>query len=139
MLESLRSHPFAFPALEVVHIVGIALLIGNLVLLELRAFGMGSALPVKALARLSLTVALAGFGLVASSGLLMFAMQATELLTNRAFLAKMLLLAPAGCNAAWFHARGGLERLDRLAKLQMVVSTILWLSVIACGRWIAYI
>jgi hypothetical protein len=51
----------------------------------------------------------------------------------------MLLLATAGCNAAWFHARGGMERLDRLAKLQMVVSTILWLSVIACGRWIAYI
>ena len=42
------SHPLAYPALEVVHIVGIALLLGNLVLLELRVWGLGAELPVRA-------------------------------------------------------------------------------------------
>lgn len=139
MFESLRSHVWAYPALEVVHIIGIALLLGNLVLLELRVFGLGADLPVKALSRLSLGIALAGFSVVAASGLLMFASQPAELLANRAFTLKMLLLLAAGCNAAWFHGRGSLDKLDGLARAQMAVSTLIWLSVVACGRWIAYV
>jgi hypothetical protein len=139
MFESLRAHVWAYPALEVVHIIGIALLLGNLVLLELRVFGLGAALPVKDLSRLSLGAALAGFSVVAASGLLMFASQPAELLANRAFTLKMLLLLTAGCNAAWFHGRGSLEKLDGLAKAQMALSTLVWLAVIACGRWIAYV
>jgi hypothetical protein len=139
MFEALRSHPWAFPALEVVHLVGIALLLGNLVLLELRVFGLAAALPMAALARLSLGIAVSGFGLAAASGLLMFASQASELLTNRAFTLKMGLLVAAGCNAAWFHARGSLQRLDGLARGSMLLSTLIWLGVITCGRWIAYL
>ncbi|GAB3474735.1 hypothetical protein [Polaromonas eurypsychrophila] len=139
MFESLRSHVWAYPALEVVHIIGIALLLGNLVLLELRVFGLGADLPVKALSRLSLGIALAGFSVVAASGLLMFASQPAELLANRAFTLKMLLLLAAGCNAAWFHGRGSLDKLDGLARAQMAVSTLIWLAVVACGRWIAYV
>ncbi len=139
MFATLKSHVWAYPALEVVHIVGIALLLGNLVLLELRVFGRGAALPVKDLARLSLAVALCGFGLVAASGLLMFATQPAELLSNRVFTLKMLLLMLAGCNAAWFHGRGSLARLDGLARAQMLASTVVWLAVVVCGRWIAYV
>lgn len=139
MFATLKSHVWAYPALEVVHIVGIALLLGNLVLLELRVFGRGAALPVKDLARLSLSVALCGFGLVAASGLLMFATQPAELLSNRVFTLKMLLLMLAGCNAAWFHGRGSLARLDGLARAQMLASTVVWLAVVVCGRWIAYV
>jgi hypothetical protein len=80
-----------------------------------------------------------GFSLAAASGLLMFASQAAELLTNRAFTLKMLLLMLAGCNAAWFHGRDSLGRLDALARVQMVLSTLIWLAVVACGRWIAYV
>jgi hypothetical protein len=138
MFEAIRSHAWAYPALEVVHIAGIALLLGNLVLLELRVFGRGAALPVKDLARLSLTLAAIGFSMAAASGLLMFASQPAELLANRAFTLKMLLLLAAGCNAAWFHGRGSLDRLDGLARAQMLLSTLIWLSVIVCGRWIAY-
>lgn len=138
MFATLQGHPWAYPALEMVHIAGIALLLGNLVALELRVFGWGAALPVGPLARLSLTLALGGFALAATSGLLMFATQPAELLANRAFTLKMLLLFLAGCNAAWFHARGSLQRLDGPARVSMLLSTLVWLAVIACGRWIAY-
>jgi len=138
MLGALQSHPWAYPALEALHIVGIALLLGNLVALELRVFGRVQALPVVALARLSLGLAIGGFALAAASGLLMFATQPAELLANRSFLWKMGLLAAAGCNAAWFHGRGSLSKLDATARVQMLMSTALWLAVVFCGRWIAY-
>ena len=107
-------------------------------LLELRVFGRGAELPLRALARLSLGTAAAGFSLAAASGLLMFASQPGDLLANRAFTLKMLLIFTAGCNAAWFHARGSLERADTLARVSMAVSTLIWVAVVACGRWIAY-
>jgi hypothetical protein len=138
MFAALQSHPWAYPVLEIVHICGIALLLGNLVLLELRLFGRGAQLPIQPLARLALGTAVTGFSLAAGSGLAMFASQPGELLANRAFTLKMLLLFAAGCNAAWFHRRGSLARNDRAARLQIFVSTLLWVAVIACGRWIAY-
>lgn len=134
----LAAHAWAYPALEVVHIVGIGLLLGNLFLVELRVWGLGAALPVVALGRFALGVALCGFGLAAASGLVMFASQPAELLANRAFMLKMVLLMVAGLNAALFHARGGVARADGRARAQTALSLGLWLGVIICGRWIAY-
>lgn len=138
MLTSLATHPWAYPALEVLHLLGIALVLGNLVLVEVRVFGAGAALNAEALARLSLGLVAAGFGLVLLSGLLMFTTQPQELLASRSFALKMALMSLALCNAAWFHARGGLRLLDATARVQMVLSSLLWLGVLAAGRWIAY-
>ena len=84
MFAALQTHPWAFPVLGILHIIGIALLLGNLVLFELRVWGLGAALPVTDLARLALSLAVLGFSLCAVTGLLMFASQALELLSNRA-------------------------------------------------------
>jgi hypothetical protein len=138
MFSALQSHAWAYPALEATHIVGIGLLLGNLFALELRVFGRAAALPMQPMARLSLSIALGGFTLAAASGSLMFATQPAELLANRAFVIKMGLLLAAGCNAGWFHARGSLRKLDALARVQMLLSTAIWLAVVFCGRWIAY-
>lgn len=137
-IPAIATHPWAYPALEAVHIVGIALLLGNLVLLELRIWGVAPALPLRALARPALGLALGGFGLAAASGLTMFAANPAELLANRSFVVKMGLLMLAGVNAALFHARGGLARPDAVARAQTVLSLGLWLTTIALGRWIAY-
>ena len=124
--------------MEVIHIIGIGLLLGNLVLLELRVFGRGAALPVPELARLSLTLVAIGFSLAALSGTVMFVTQPGDLLANRTFTLKMLLLFVAGSNAALFHARQSLDKLDGFARLQMIVSTVIWVAIIVLGRWIAY-
>lgn len=135
---AIATHTWAYPALEVVHIVGIGLLLGNLALVELRVWGLGKALPLPALAHLALRLALAGFCLAALSGLTMFASQPGELLANRVFVIKMGLLMLAGLNAAAFHVRDGLHRLDAFARAQTALSLGLWVAVITCGRWIAY-
>jgi hypothetical protein len=132
------SHPWLYPGLEVVHLLGVALLVGNLVAFESRVLGWGQALPLQALARLSLVLALCGFGLAALSGLMMFAAHPGEMLANRAFVLKMGLLVLAGTNAALFHARAGLQRMDRLARVQTLASLGLWIGAMIAGRWIAY-
>lgn len=139
MLVALGAHPWAYPMLETVHLLGVGLLLGNLALLELRVFGWGVALPIQPLARLSLGLVLTGFCLAAITGLLMFGTQPQELLANRVFTVKMGLLMLAGCNAAWFHARQSLQRLDATARLSMGLSGVLWLGVLTCGRWIGYV
>ena len=139
MLSGLASHPWAYPMLEVAHLLGVSLLLGNLLLLELRVFGLGAALPVPALARLSLTLAGLGFVLAAVTGLTMFGTMPGELLANRVFTVKMLLIMLAGCNAAWFHGRDSLRRLDATARWLMGTSTVIWLLVLTCGRWIGYV
>jgi hypothetical protein len=131
--------PWAYPALEVIHLIGVALLLGNLVLLELRVFGRGAALPVSELARLSLMLVAIGFSMAAISGTVMFATQPGDLLANRAFTLKMLLLFVAGSNAAMFHARQSFEKMDLTARMLMLVSSVIWVAIIALGRWIAYV
>ena len=138
MFADLAAHPWAYPALEVVHLIGIALILGNLIALECRVFGFGRAIPMRPLARLSSTLAVCGFLLAAASGLLMFATQPGELLANRLFTLKMLALMLAGGNAAWFHARDSIGRLDAIAKAQVLASTLIWIGVVALGRWLAY-
>jgi hypothetical protein len=135
----ISASTWAYPALEAMHIVGISMLVGSLLLLELRVWGFGVAIPVRDLSRLALSVSVAGFGLAAFSGLLMFASQPGELLANRAFLVKMGVLTVAGTNAALFHARDGLTRLDAVARVQTAASVGLWIAVIILGRWIAYL
>ena len=139
MFKGIELSSWGYPVLEIVHILGISLLLGNLVLLELRVFGRGKTLPVGDLARLSLALAALGFSLAALSGGMMFATRPAELLSNRAFTLKMVLLFTAACNAGWFHARQSLEKLDVIARALMVVSTVIWIAVVACGRWIAYL
>ncbi len=139
MLVALGAHPWAYPMLEVVHVIGVALILGNLILLELRVFGWASALPIEPLARLSLGLVGLGFGLAVVTGLLMFGTQPGELLANRVFTVKMALIMLAGCNAGWFHARRSLQLQDTTARVSMLLSTLIWILVITCGRWIAYV
>lgn len=138
-LAALQTSPWAYPALEAAHIVGIAILFGSLVLFELRVLGLGRGVDPGSLGRLALPVSVAGFALAALTGLTMFATQPEELLPNPAFRLKMLLLMVAGANAGWFHARGSLARADAIARLQAALSAITWVAVIACGRAIAYV
>ncbi len=136
--RAIASVPWIYPALEVVHIVGIGLLLGSLVLVELRIWGRAAELPLVPLARFGLRLTLVGFALAAASGTTMFLSQPNELLGNAPFLVKMALLACAGVNAATFHWRGGVARADRVGRAQTLASLGLWLAIIICGRSIAY-
>ena len=139
LAEAIRVSPWAYPALEALHIVGIATLFGSLLVLELRVFGAGRDLPLKALARLASRTALAGFIIAATSGGLMWSSDATALSANPAFLTKLALITLAGINAALFFLRGSPDRADAAARIQAGASLVLWAAAIAAGRLIAYV
>lgn len=137
-MNAIASSAWVYPVLESVHVMGIALLVGSLVVFELRVWGFARALDKAVLARLALPVTVIGFAVAATSGALMFASAPGDMLANRAFLAKMGLIVVAGLNAAWFHLRGGVGAGDSLGRWQTASSLLIWLAVIACGRFIAY-
>jgi hypothetical protein len=139
LTEFIRTSPWAYPSLEVVHLVGLGLVFGTLWLVELRLLGLGRRLDAPALAVTALPWTLAGFALSMFSGLLLFASRATEFIENPAFLAKMGLVALAGLNAALLHTRGPLDPSRPGTRAQAAASIVIWLAVIACGRFIAYV
>ena len=130
---------WVYPILEIIHIIGIALLLVNLIVFEARVLGAGKTLDLTAPARWALSLAVLGFLLAAMSCLTMFATQALELLGNPAFEWKMLLLAIVGGNTAWYLARGSLKRNNTIARVQVIASVFVWIAVLSCGRLIAYV
>lgn len=139
LAEFVRRSVWAYPALEVVHLGGLAALVGALLVLELRVFGLQPALPLLPLGRLAVRVAMVGFAVAAGSGSLLFAARATELAVHPAFQLKLAGIGLALANAAVFHLRGSLLRHDGVARLQAALSLGLWFGVIAAGRLIGYL
>lgn len=128
----------AYPILETLHIIGLATMFGSLLIIELCLLGVIRGVEVDGLARQVLPWSLLAFLLVAGSGLGMFFTRVAELIANPVFLIKMLLVMTAGLNAAWLHSRGPLGVSSMQTRIQAVLSISIWLTVLVCGRWIAY-
>jgi hypothetical protein len=139
LADAIGRSVWAYPALEIVHIASFGTLIGSLLLLELRVFGVARTIDVLPLAKLAVRTALVAFACAAGSGLLLFASNATEFGVHPAFRVKLVLIAIAGVNALVFHLRDSVRRHDGIARVQAAASLVLWLLVLSAGRLIAYI
>jgi hypothetical protein len=145
--KAMRENLWLYPAVEIVHIVGFVILVGSVLMFDLRVLGLSKQVSVRALARHLLPWSVAALLLILPSGLLMFSAHAGDFLTNRAFQVKMGLLLAAGINAAMFHTGPcrGVEAWDTNvaapvgARVSVVASMMIWISVIACGRLLAYL
>jgi hypothetical protein len=148
--HAMRQWLWLYPAVETIHIIGIALLFGSIAVLDLRLLGVSRALPVRTLARHTLPWSAAAFLLIIPSGLAMFVAHASEFIASPVFALKMCLILAAGANVALFHAITfrtadvwDSQEMRPLgpppsARIAGAVSLILWMSVIACGRLLAY-
>jgi hypothetical protein len=144
---AVRESMWLYPLIEIAHIVGFTILVGAVILFDLRVLGVSKRVPVRMLARHLLPWSAAALLLIVPAGLLLFATEATALIDNRAFVTKMVLLMLALTNAAAFHmgAFRGAEQWDqgmtapRAARLHALASIVIWIGVIACGRLIAYV
>lgn len=135
----LKLNPYAYPTLEIVHILGIALLFGTLWIVDLAILGHLRMFEVNLLARHLLPWTLTGFVLAAISGLTMFAAGVGDLIGNPAFVLKLCLLFVAASNAAVLHARGRISITSPATRFQALLSILLWIGIVASGRWIAYL
>ena len=145
--QAMRQWLWLYPSVETVHIVGIALLVGSIVVLDLRLLGLSRSLPVRRLSAHILPWTAASFVLIIPSGLAMFVAHAGELIANPVFAVKMCLILLAGANAGVFHAgvfrSAGKWDVDVMpplaARAAAAASLLIWISVIACGRLLAYV
>lgn len=143
---AMRGSIWMYPIVEIVHIFGFVLVVGSVVMFDLRLLGLSASIPVRALAHHLLRWSVGGLLLVVPAGLMMFSAHPHDFISNKVFLVKLSLIAVAALNAAWFHL--GIYRsvtawdahaaAPAAAKLHALLSIGLWIGVICCGRLLAY-
>ena len=149
--EAVQSSPFgvwaggeAYPIANLVHILGLVMLVGGIGILDLRLIGLFRKIPTAALAAALTPIAIVGLLLMIPSGATMFASDAATLVNSGTFRTKLLLITLALANAAAFRFiwQGRIERWDIDppigGRVMAAASILLWLSIAALGRWIAY-
>ncbi|BBP64583.1 MULTISPECIES: DUF6644 family protein [Pseudomonas] len=143
----IRESGSAFPTLESVHVIGIALVFGTIAVVDLRLLGIAahrrSALR---LIQELLPFTWVAFATCVITGLLMFASNASTYAQNPIFWWKMGLLLLAGINMGIFHL-GVFRRIEEWdatlpppgqARVAGFSSMVLWAGVVCLGRWIAF-
>ncbi len=126
-----------YAAVSAGHVLGIALLLGPIILADLAILGVVRTLDERGVATLRLTARI-GVALAMVTGILLLSSKPAEYFLNGAFLAKIGVLMLALANAIVFECRATRAR-DGISRIQAGVSIALWLTVLALGRWIAFV
>ena len=145
--DTIRSSALAFPWLESVHVLAIALVLGTIAVVDLRLLGFASAhRPVTVLVKRVLPITWVAFAMAVITGAAMFLSNAVQYMNNTPFLVKMGLLALAGVNMLVFHlvTYRGVGQWDEAARPPAgaraagAISISVWIAVVAFGRWIGF-
>ena len=140
----MRTH-WGWPAAESVHFVGLSLLVGTIVVWDLRLLGVGRRIPIAAL-RALVRWTLVGYAITFVSGLMFLMTEPTEYIYNPAFHYKVLFMALAGLNALAFYltvsrrtlALGAGQEAPLPARIIAAASLFLWMAVIVSGRLLTF-
>ncbi len=137
---------YVFPALEMAHFMGLSLLFGSLLVVDLRVIGVARDVPMNRVDTF-VRFALIGFAINLVTGLLFLVGDSGRYLVNVAFWAKMGLIGLAGLNTAYFVRRikpqmdAGTASADLTGGAHLVawLSLAFWSGVIILGRFIPYV
>jgi hypothetical protein len=143
---AMRTSNWFFPTFDVIHTLGIVLVAGTIMLLDLRLLGLAlRSEPVAGIVERIVPWTLRGFALMFVTGALLFTSEAVKLYHSPAFRIKLVLLALAGLNALVFHqtvyrdaASWNQTAVPLRARLTGLLSLAFWIAIIAAGRAIAY-
>ena len=136
LAQAMKYSTWLYPTVETVHIWGMGMLFGSVVLMDLRVLGLGKALDYSALSRLGIAVSVLGFSLAVITGSMLFITHAADLIASRLFILKMSLIFLLITNAVLLRMRA---EINPVTKAQAVISLVGWASVIGLGRWLAYV
>jgi len=142
-----ESGVWTYGVVNLAHILGIAMLFGAILVLDLRLLGVWQSVPLAVLSRPTVTLAACGFVLAAATGVPMFATKAVDYAGNPFLFIKFPLIALALLNVLLLH-RSAAWRAHRSRELTLAeqrrlkagagLSLFFWLSAITAGRMIAY-
>lgn len=149
--EWVQTSDYGFPMLLAAHSIGLAGVVGILMVLDLRVLGVAQGIPIAALSRL-MPIAWLGFWINALSGVLLFMANATRLVSNWSFILKMSAVLLGGLVSwlLWRSLAQGRESGSSLAerprytvtpgtRITAVISLLVWFAAIVFGRLIAYV
>jgi hypothetical protein len=144
---SIRESTWTYPLIESVHVITIAVFVGFAVLLDMRLMGVLLVdMPVSRVSSALLPRTRWAFLIMVVSGAVLFYAKPTETAANLFFQIKLVFIAIAALNIYYFHriASADVSVWDarsappRGVKISGLVSIVCWVSVVVCGRLIAY-
>lgn len=145
---AIRQSLWLFPAIETVHLLGMAMLVGTISVLDLRLLGWAARQRrVSQLAARLIPWAWGGFSVQVVTGVLLFSSEAVKIYGNPAFRLKMLLLLVAGVQALIFQTMVSQKlpawderpSLPIAAKVIGLSSILLWVGIVTAGRFIGFV
>jgi hypothetical protein len=144
--DAIRTSRWMYPAFETGHYIGLSLLVGGIMLIDLRVLGFARQLPLRTMIGL-LPFVWVGFIINVTTGSLLFIYGAAQFGTNPAFWLKMTFMVLAGLNALLFDLSVHRSKVDWVAadkppayvKTFATLSFALWICVVTTGRWMAYL
>jgi hypothetical protein len=138
LAQGLRFSRWSYAIVNTSHVLGIALLVGAIVPLDLRLLGLWRAVPLEALARVLFPIAAAGLVIAITAGGLLFIVRAREYAALDLFVFKLGLIG-AGILHAVSFAPGIAAASRTRQRLVGATSLAIWLAVLVCGRMLAFV
>jgi len=140
------GYAWSWPALESLHFLGMTLLFGALIIMDLRLLGYDKTASVLSTDSL-VPVAMTGFGINLLTGIIFCFGDPYRYSVNISFQIKMFLVLLAGLNFLYFKMKveplvinlGPGEDTPGIAKAVGGLSLLLWLGVLSYGRLIPYL
>lgn len=141
LAEALRFSRWGYAAVNAAHILGIALLVGAILPLNLRLLGAWPSVTRENLLRVLVPTAALGLLIAITAGALLFTVQAGDYAALDVFRIKIVLIALGTLAALRAHWRHGLL-LETASQTSLrghaIVSILCWLGALVCGRLIAF-
>ncbi|MGI9416957.1 MAG: hypothetical protein ACR2RA_03855 [Geminicoccaceae bacterium] len=139
--QALRFSRFTYAAVSAVHILGIALLIGAILPLNLRLLGLWPDITRDTLIRVLVPSAAIGLFVAVLAGFFLFSIRATEYAALTVFRLKLLLVATGAASALLLHVRHGFllqTASPTRLRIAAALSLLCWLGALVAGRLIAF-
>jgi len=144
----IRESTWGEPLTETIHVLTLTVFLGFVIVLDLRLLDLAlKRTPVSLVFRQLNPWLFGSFAVMLATGISLFAGDPVLFYATIFFKLKMLLLLAAALNVVVFNLTlgrrlgqwDGLASTPRGAKLTGALSLLLWVSVVACGRGIAYV
>jgi hypothetical protein len=142
LAEWVRSSIPGYPSMIALHALGMAIMVGLSLVIDMRVLGWFSGIPLNALQRF-FGLAWIGFGINFLSGGALFTAQATSYITDWVFMTKMALVFLGAITAAILQPAvaktGPGAQVSGGTKAVAAVAIVFWLVAIIMGRLTAYL
>jgi Na+/citrate or Na+/malate symporter len=141
-----QHEPWVWPTCEIIHYLGLSLLLGTVGLFDLRVLGVAKGIPLRAIHRL-IPWGIAGYILNILTGVVFLSGHPDQYFYNNAFRLKALFMAVAGANILAFYGTDVFAEMKKLpdngipslqTKIIAGTSLSMWIAVLVCGRLLTF-